>query len=133
LDRSLRKLIDVVPFGVQECAALNANRFGNIKGGHRRTDRARRLCFIIVGGGGIWDWFDIHSQSFMLWMASQKRRCRGLRLFFMGLKITQTLKFPSCPWQGRTQALAEQLGLLNKHGLFFSDEWVTYDNRSQFS
>ena len=123
LDPSLRKLIDVVPFGVQDSRPVQKHH--GIKGvvpGIAEGDQ------VLLWGGGIWDWFDpltiIHAVDLL------KERLPKLRLYFMGIKSPNP-KVPLMAMAKKTQALSQELGLTNKH-IFFAEDWVPYDERANF-
>lgn len=122
-DESLRSLLDVAPFGIEDNAPVQTRH--GIKGvvpGISETDT------VVLWGGGIYNWFDpltliraIHALSL---------RHPDLRLFFLGVKHPN----PSVPEMAvslRTRELAEELGLLNTV-VFFNEGWVPYEERSNF-
>lgn len=122
-DRSLRKLIDVAPFGVKTSSAVQ-KRHG-IKGvvpGIAIDDQ------VLLWGGGIWDWFD--PLTIILAVNQVKERLPKLRLYFMGMKSPNP-QVPLMAMATKCKALAEELGLLNKY-VFFSEDWVAYEDRANF-
>lgn len=122
-DPSLRKLIDVIPFGLPDEPALRSHPA--IKGvvpGIGEKDP------LLIWGGGIWDWFDPLTVIAAVGKASQS--VKNLRLFFMGMKSPN----PNVPLMNmavRAENLARSLGLLDRH-VFFSDRWVQYEERVNF-
>jgi len=122
-DESLRSLLDVAPFGIEDNAPVQTSH--GIKGvvpGISETDT------VVLWGGGIYNWFDpltliraIHALSL---------RHPDLRLFFLGVKHPN----PSVPEMAvslRTRELAEELGLLNTV-VFFNEGWVPYEERCNY-
>ncbi|HEY9715278.1 MAG TPA: hypothetical protein V6C72_17535, partial [Chroococcales cyanobacterium] len=123
LDRSLRKLIDVVPFGVQDTPpAQTAHGIkGNVKG-IGPDDQ------VLLWGGGIWDWFD--PLTIIRAVALLKDRLPRLRLFFMGVKSPNP-QVPMMEMVRKARELAEEKGLLDTH-VFFCEEWVSYQERANY-
>lgn len=122
-DPSLRKLIDVVPFGL---SAHRPNTQGHrIKGvikGIAETDR------VLIWGGGIWDWFD--PLTVIKAVAKLRERRADIKLFFMGTKSPNP-QVPLMDMAKNAQKLAADLGLLDKH-VFFSDRWIDYEERASY-
>ncbi|MGH9552269.1 MAG: glycosyltransferase family 4 protein, partial [Terriglobales bacterium] len=122
-DRTLRKVIDVVPFGVQDEPPQRTGR--GIKGvvpGIGENDR------VLLWGGGIWDWFD--PLTIIKAVALARQEIPDLRLFFMGIK-SPNAQVPLMPMAGKAQQLAKELALLDRH-VFFADRWVDYEERVNF-
>lgn len=122
-DESLRALLDVAPFGIEDSAPVQTRH--GIKGvvpGISESDT------VVLWGGGIYNWFDpltliraIHALSL---------RHPDLRLFFLGVKHPN----PSVPEMAvslRTRELAEELGLLDTV-VFFNEGWVPYEERCNY-
>lgn len=123
LDRTLRNVIDVVPFGVQD-AAPAATEHG-IKG---KVDGIGMDDPLLLWGGGIWDWFDPLTIIRAVKLATE--RIPNLRLYFMGIKSPNPA-VPLMPMVAKAQHVAQELQLLNKH-VFFADGWVDYDQRANY-
>jgi glycosyltransferase involved in cell wall biosynthesis len=123
MDRSLRKLIDVVPFGVQDQPPWRSGP--GIKG---RVDGIGSEDRLLLWGGGIWDWFD--PLTIIGAVDRLKDSLPNLRLFFMGVKSPNP-KVPLMPMVGKSKLLAQELGLINRH-VFFADEWVDYEERANW-
>ncbi len=116
-DLSLRRLIDVVPFGLPEASAQHTRAvIKTVWPDIAETDR------LILWGGGLWPWLDpltaIHAVA-RVW-----RQRQDVRLVFPGTRHPN-------PWMANTpthnqaaRQTAEALGLLNK-AVFFGD-WVPY-------
>jgi glycosyltransferase involved in cell wall biosynthesis len=122
-DPTLRKLIDVAPFGLADGKPIH--RKAAIKGvidGIGIEDK------VLLWTGGIWDWFD------PLTVIKAVARCHEdlpqLRLFFMGMKSPNP-QVPLMPMAIEAQKLAKDLGLLNK-AVFFNDTWINYDERANY-
>jgi GT2 family glycosyltransferase/glycosyltransferase involved in cell wall biosynthesis len=122
VDPTLRRLIDVVPFGMPSDPPRPTRRV--LKGvypGIAADDR------VILWGGGIWEWFD------PLTLIQALDRIRDTRpevkLFFMGIKHPNPL-VPDMAMTARAIALAKELGLDGK-SVFFN-EWVPYDERQNY-
>ncbi len=122
-DESLRSLIAVVPFGVDD--ELPIQRKHAVRGvieGIGDEDK------IIIWGGGIYNWFD----PLTLIRAVDRLRVSHpeVRLFFMGLKHPN----PGVPdmhiaWE--TRRLSDELGLTGHH-VFFNEGWVPYVERADY-
>jgi glycosyltransferase involved in cell wall biosynthesis len=121
-DPSLRKLIDVVPYGLPEqLPAKNGPGLREIEGIGENDP-------VLVWGGGIWDWFD------PLTVIEAVRTCLSeipnLRLVFMGTQSPNP-KVPVMDMTKRARALAEGYGLVGKN-IFFLDGWVPYEERVNY-
>lgn len=120
LSSDLRKLIDVVPFGL---SAGHKNTIvpvvrGVINGIEDDSD-------LLIWAGGIYDWFDplslitaVHEYSF---------KNPKIKLFFMGTKHPNT-SVSKMSMVSRAEELASDLGALNK-SVFFNPTWVDFDDR----
>jgi len=122
-DESLRSLIAVVPFGVDDEAPVQRRHAirGSI-GGIGAEDK------VIIWGGGIYNWFD--PLTLIRAVDRLKVRHPEVRLFFMGLKHPN----PGVPdmriaWE--TRQLADELGLTGRH-VFFNEGWVPYAERADY-
>ena len=123
LDPTLRKLIDVVPFGLQSGSPTHTRQV--IKGvvpGIGAEDK------VLLWSGGIWDWFDPLTIIKAMQVVSAKRP--DVKLFFMGVKSPNP-QVPLMPMARAAQELAQELGLLGK-SVFFADEWVKYEERGNY-
>lgn len=121
-DPTLRRLIDVVPFGLPQGAPLL--RQPAMKGvipGIAAGDQ------VILWSGGLWDWLDpLTPIRAMALLASRHPR---LKLHFMGTRhpnpVVSNMSMPE-----RALALSQELGLLNR-SVFFGD-WVPYAARESY-
>ncbi|MFF2052778.1 glycosyltransferase [Leifsonia sp. NPDC058194] len=122
-DASLRRLLSVVPFGLQDAAPLQ--RSHGIKGtvpGIAPTDK------VILWGGGIYNWFD----PITLIEAVEKLSAThpDVRLFFLGAGHPNR-HVPKMEMVTRARDLAGERGLTDRF-VFFHDDWVPYEERADF-
>jgi hypothetical protein len=118
-DPSLRKLIDVVPYGLPNSAPHSTNpAIKGVWSGIGPDDK------VILWGGGLWPWLDPLTAIRAIEKVWQQRQ--DVRLIFPGTKHPN-------PWMGETpthtesaRALAREKGLLGK-AVFFGD-WVPYED-----
>jgi glycosyltransferase involved in cell wall biosynthesis len=118
-DPSLRKLVDVVPFGLPE-EPPQATRPA-IKGVWRGIGPEDK---VLLWGGGLWPWLDpLTAIRAVAWVWQQRQ---DVRLIFPGTRHPN-------PWMSgipthneAAQTLAGELGLLGK-AVFFG-EWVPYED-----
>jgi len=122
-DESLRSLIAVVPFGIEDAAPVQ--RRHAIRGA---VDGIGPDDKVILWGGGIYNWFD----PLTLIRAVDRLRVAHpeIRLFFLGTKHPN----PGVPdmrvaWD--TRQLSEELGLTGTH-VFFNEGWVPYAERADY-
>ena len=121
-DPTLRKLIDIVPFGVPDEAPVHTHPV--IKGvvpGVNATDR------VILWSGGLWDWLD--PLSLIQAVAILAPRHPEIKLYFMGTRhpnpIVKGMTMPE-----RAIELCRELDIYNKVA-FFGD-WVPYQERENY-
>lgn len=122
-DPTLRSLIDVVPFGVQDAPPQRSRPA--IKGvvpGISEHDK------VVLWGGGIYNWFD--PLTVIRAIAELAHRHDDIRLFFLGVQHPNP-NVPTMRMAFRARALAEELGLLDRV-VFFNDTWVEYDDRVNY-
>ena len=117
-DPSLRRLIDVVPYGLPaEPPRATQPVLRGVWPGIGTEDR------IVLWGGGLWEWLD------PLTALRATRRLadagRAIRLVFPGTRHPNP-DMPDMPMRARTLALADELGLTGAHA-FFGD-WVPYED-----
>jgi len=122
-DPSLRKLIDVVPFGLPLTPPRAIGQgpralFSNIREGDP----------ILLWAGGIWDWLD--PLTVIKAIAILKEKFPNIRLVFMGRKSPNP-QVGTMDMVARTEHLAEELGLLNEN-VFFPKDWISYQERASF-
>jgi glycosyltransferase involved in cell wall biosynthesis len=122
-DPTLRRLIDVVPFGLPECDPQHTRPV--LKGvvpGIEVGDE------VIVWAGGVYNWLD--PVTLVQAVGGLSRTRPRIRLYFMGLRHPN----PSVPnmWAARkAKEVATDLSLLNKH-VFFNEGWVDYVDRQNY-
>lgn len=118
-DASLRRLVDVVAFGVA------SGRLDPGPGGPRRVFGHRLGDELVIWNGGLWPWLDYETP--IRAVAELHRRRPGVRLLFMGAA-------PQVPAQramADASSLAQRLGVLDS-AVLFHREWVPYDQRGEW-
>jgi glycosyltransferase involved in cell wall biosynthesis len=122
-DPTLRRLIDVVPFGLpDEDAEHRQPAVRGVLPGIGPDDD------ILIWAGGVYDWFDPLTLIRAVAGASKKRP--SVRLYFMGLQHPNP-DVPPMQMAIDAKALAEELGVAGTH-VFFNDGWVEYSERQNF-
>lgn len=124
-DKTLRKLIDVVPFGIPSEPPRSTKRV--LKGVYPGIGPEDK---VILWGGGIWDWFD--PLTLLEAVAELAPERPELKLFFLGTRhpnLSNPL-IPQMDMQRRTMKRAKELGLTGKH-VFFND-WAPYEERQNY-
>lgn len=122
-DLSLRSLIDVVPFGLdQDLPEARTPALRNVIPGIDAQSK------ILIWAGGIYNWFDPESLVRAVGILAPKHP--EIRLFFMGTRHPHP-GVPEMEVVRRTRELSESLNLTDKH-VFFNDSWVDYDLRHNF-
>lgn len=119
-DSTLRKLIDIVPFGVSQSPPVRSGP--GIKGeiaGIGKED------FLLLWGGGIWDWFDPLTVIEAVAKVSQIHP--QVKLFFMGIKSPNP-QVGAMPMAGKAIRRAAELNVLDKN-VFFAESWTPYEQR----
>ena len=121
-DHALRRLIDVVPYGLPEGPL--PERRPALKGIHPGIPDD---AFLILWNGGLWDWLD--PLTLVRAMAELEKSMPEARLYFLGTshpdsRITEV----SMPEQ--TVRLSQELGLFDRT-IFFGD-WAPYQERVNF-
>lgn len=122
-DPSLRKLIDVAAFGLSEQMPEKSDR-GLRADFEQITDKD----FVLLWGGGVWDWFDPLTVIKAVSQLSHKRD--DIKLVFMGIKSPNP-KVPLMQMAVKAKSLAAELGVLNKN-VFFSEQWIPYEQRVNY-
>ena len=122
-DPSLRRLIDVVPFGVDERPAVQqAHGIRGVVDGISASDK------VIIWGGGIYDWFD--PLTLIRAVGSLAERHADLRLFFLSVAHPNP-DIGTMRMANDAIALAKSLGLLGT-SVFFNDQWVEHGRRADY-
>lgn len=120
-DNKMGKLIDVIPFGIQNDEPNKTKKV--LKGvwpGINKDDK------VIIWGGGIWDWFD--PLTLIEAMKSVNDEREDIKLFFMGIghpNMNNELDIAT-----KCINVSKEYGLYNK-SIFFND-WVEYEERQNF-
>lgn len=125
-DRTLRHLIDVVPFGFPaEPPRHTRDVVKGIWPGIARDD------VLLLWGGGVWEWFDPLTP--IRGMARAVRERSDLKLLFIckGHPNPRLAARGVAPIYDRAVALAGELGLQDRH-VFFNPGWVPYDERENY-
>ena len=118
-DRSLRELLDVVPFGVP----AEPPRSGTGGGIRVALPQIGAGDEIVLWNGGLWNWFDAPAAIDAVALLAARRP--GVRLVFMG-----TGEGPAGARAAHeAHALARARGLLGATVLF-NETWVPYDERA---
>lgn len=123
VDPSLRSLLDIAPFGVNDTPAVQLRHA--IKGtvdGISATDK------VVLWGGGIYNWFD--PLTLIRAIAKLATAHPELRLFFLGAGHPNP-HVPAMKMSTQARALSDQLGLTDKV-VFFNTDWVPYEERANY-
>lgn len=123
LDPTLRRLIDVVPFGLPDASP-------------ERTGAALRRVVpgigpddeILLWGGGVYDWLDPLTAIRAVDAIRHDRP--NVRLYFMGVRHPNTA-IEESRMLVAARSMASDLGLTGTH-VFFNDGWVAYDDRAGY-
>ncbi|MDH6255398.1 glycosyltransferase [Aurantimicrobium minutum] len=122
-DTSLRTLIDVVPFGVQETPPVQKKH--GIRGvipGIGMNDK------VVLWGGGIYNWFD--PLTLIRAIGQISKHHPDIKLVFMGTQHPNP-HVPEMKMSFEARELSKKLGLDGKY-VFFNEGWVPYDQRADF-
>jgi glycosyltransferase involved in cell wall biosynthesis len=121
-DPTLRTFVDVVPFGLPPDAPRSCGTPLRDKFGLQQSD------FVLIWGGGIWDWFD--PLTLVRAIAKLAERRSDIKLVFLGVTHPKP-EIPEPQMAERTVALARDLGVLDKH-VFVNWGWVPYEDRARY-
>ena len=122
-DRSLRSLVDVVPYGAPETPIdTSTPRLKGVVPGIEQDD------ILLIWTGGTWEWFDplLVLDAFMRARAREPR----LKLYFMGLDQASAAGVPQMQVAKDLRARAEAAGLVDS-AVFFGN-WAPYDDRGSY-
>jgi len=118
-DPTLRRLIDVVPFGLPaEPPRHTKNVLKGVLPGIAPDDQ------VVLWGGGIWEWLD--PLTLLRAVAQIVPQRPQVKLVFPGTRHPYAEQVPDMPMRHRALALAQELGLLERH-VFFG-QWVPYED-----
>lgn len=122
-DPEMRKLIDVVPFGLPSNKPVHTRQVlkGVIKG-------IEKDDFVIIWGGGIYNWFD--PLTLIRAMAKIKGVRKDIKLYFLGVKHPNP-QVKELSLVTETVELAGKLDVLDKN-VFFNFGWIEYDQRQNY-
>ncbi|MCE5328890.1 glycosyltransferase family 4 protein [bacterium] len=121
-DSSLRKLIDVVPFGIpsdtpEHNKEMIRTAFPQVKAEDK----------IVLWGGGIWNWLDPLTAIKAMWELTRHRT--DVKMIFIGIKHPDP-KLPEMQKCIEAINLSKELDLLGEYVFF--NEWTPYDLRQNF-
>lgn len=122
-DRSLRSLIDVLPYGCPVTPPVAQAQV--LKGIHPAIPLD---SIVVVWGGGTWEWFDpvLALDAF----AEAHQQDPRLRLYFMGATQSSSLEAPGKTTADQLRRRSDELGMTNKSVVF--GDWVPYDQRASY-
>lgn len=116
-DPSLRRLVDVVPFGLPECSPqATKSVIRGVWPGVGPRDK------ILLWGGGLWPWLDPLTAIRAVARVWSQRQ--DVRLVFPGVRHPNPQMRGIPTWNEAARRLAEEFGLLNR-AVFFG-EWIPY-------
>lgn len=120
-DQSLRRLIDVAPFGLPDAPPVQGRHAlrGTIPG-IGMTDK------VVLWGGGVYNWFD--PLTLIAAIDVVRREVPEVRLVFMGMKHPNP-GVPQMRMAERARQLSAALELTDRH-VFFNETWVPYEQRA---
>jgi glycosyltransferase involved in cell wall biosynthesis len=123
-DNSLRRLIDIVPFGLpSEPPQASAGRPVGF------PDAVSGEDVVLLWGGGIYNWFDPLTLIRAVAQVSASRP--QLKLVFMSTHHPNP-GIPPQMWMPQlSRQLATDLGVAGKN-VFFNSEWIPYERRSDW-
>jgi glycosyltransferase involved in cell wall biosynthesis len=121
-DPTLRNLVDVVPFGIENEAPVRTGP--GLRGADPRVASGDR---VILWGGGIYEWFD--PLTLVRALDGLRRDVPGVRLVFLGVRHPSPA-VPDMPIVAATRALVAELGL-GDH-VVMNEQWVPYGQRHDF-
>jgi glycosyltransferase involved in cell wall biosynthesis len=121
-DRTARRLIDVVPFGLPETPPRH--RHPALKGVHPQVKPTDK---VLIWAGGIWNWLD--PLTLIQAMANITAQRQDVRLFFLSGQSSSP-SGPLMDMHRQAVALSKSLGLYNKTAFFHP--WVPYDERENY-
>ena len=121
-DKTLKNLIDIVPFGLPSAPPLKSGD------GLRKMFNLNENDKVLLWGGGIWNWFDPLSLIKAIKQLAEENF--PVKLVFMGVKHPNPAA-PEMQMASDAIQLAKELDLLDKH-VFFNYEWTPYEQRQNF-
>ncbi|MDM7888841.1 glycosyltransferase family 4 protein [Curtobacterium sp. RHCJP20] len=122
-DGTIDDLVRIAPFGV------TGQPFEPTPGALRgKVEGIGADDFVLVWGGGIYDWFD--PMTLIRAVDVARHEVPELRLFFMA-KVHPNAMLDGHAVPDQAVALARELGILGTH-VVFNEEWVPYDERAGY-
>jgi hypothetical protein len=121
-DPTLRRLIDVVPFGLPASPPQHTRPV--LKGVYKTITSEDK---VILWGGGIWNWFDTPTLIKAMPLVLQQRN--DVKLFFMGIHRPNR-NIPRMRAVDEAIELSKNLKLYDNY-VFFND-WVPYHDRQNY-
>jgi glycosyltransferase involved in cell wall biosynthesis len=122
-DPDLRRLINVVPFGIPEEQPVPSG-----PGLRERFSRIGPDDPVAIWAGGVYNWFD--PLSLVRAIDLTRPKVPNIRLVFLGLRNPNP-DIPEMRVAGQLRDLSDELGLTGTH-VFFNDGWAPYDRRADF-
>lgn len=122
-DKSLRRLIDVVPFGLSSIAPAHSTSV--VKGVMKGIGTEDKL---VLWSGGLYDWFDPLTLIRAIAIISKNRP--EVKLFFQGVKHPHP-GVPEMKIVSDARELASKLGVIQQN-VFFNEDWVDFDERQNY-
>jgi glycosyltransferase involved in cell wall biosynthesis len=122
-DPALRRLVEVVPVGLEERRPEAATRvLKGVAPGIRESDR------VLLWAGGVWNWFD--PLTVIRAVGELSRRRDDVKLYFLGLRHPSRAAAEMEMTQ-RAVDLAQELGLEGRF-VFFNFGWIPYADRAAY-
>jgi glycosyltransferase involved in cell wall biosynthesis len=122
-DPTLRRLIDVVPFGLPADPPVQTHPA--LKGVHPGVAPDDK---VLLWGGGIWDWFD--PLTLISALACVVAMRADVRLYFPGPRTPFRRRIHAMDMYRRAVELCDRLGLTDRH-VFFGD-WLPVNERASY-
>ncbi|MGM0365703.1 MAG: glycosyltransferase [Actinomycetota bacterium] len=122
-DPTLKKMIEVVPFGLPSEKPMHTRQV--LKG---VVEGIGPDDFLILWGGGIYNWFD--PLTLIKAMAQLGQERQDIKLFFMGVKHPNP-EVRELQLVTESVNLAKKLGVYGKN-VFFNFGWVPYEERQNY-
>lgn len=122
-DAAMRKLIDVIPFGLPSNKPVHTENV--LKG---KVEGINKDDFVIIWGGGIYNWFDPLTLIKAMSIVGKKRD--DIKLFFLGVKHPNP-QVKELTLAEKTIELSKSLGIFGKN-VFFNFGWVEYNKRHNY-
>jgi len=122
-DPTLRRLIDVVPFGLPEQPPVaTAHGLRGVHPGIKPGDK------IVLWGGGMWPWLDplLAIQA----MACLPADRQDIKLVFLSATLFGDA-LPQTDIVAQARSLSKQLGLSDER-VIFNERWVPYESRQNY-